>query len=142
MLRIDNGSTGPSATALELVVEPGKPPLRVDPAAGTATGLDADELDGKDGSAFFSGETYTARRDQAGPGGGQEKFLGVSCDPGDKVLGGGGGLSPGLFVQADEGTVTFSRPGSLGSWNVSVQDNGPANNVFVEALCADFPPLR
>jgi hypothetical protein len=142
MLRIDNGSTGPSATALELMVEPGKPPMRVDPAAGTATGLDADELDGKDGSAFFSGKTYTARRDQAGPGGGQEQFLGGSCDPGDKVLGGGGGVSPNPFVQADDGTVTFSRPGSLGSWNVSVQDNGSASNVFVEALCADFPPLR
>ncbi len=139
MLRIDNNGTG---SALQLLVEPGKAPLTVNAEAGTAKNLSADELDGKDGSAFFSGKTYTARRDEAGPGGGQDKFTTVSCDPGDKVLGGGGGVSPDIFFPTDDGNVTFSRPGSLGSWNMSVQDNGSSSNVCVEAICADFPPLR
>jgi hypothetical protein len=49
-LQIDNNSAEASATALNLQVEPGKAPLTVDPAAGKATYLDADELDGRDAS--------------------------------------------------------------------------------------------
>ena len=49
-LQIDNNSTNASATALNLQVEPGKPPLTVDSAAGKATNLDADRLDGRDSS--------------------------------------------------------------------------------------------
>lgn len=162
MLKIVNDSKGPNATALDLQVDPKKPPLKVSsftkveklnadlldgqsadqfvPLGGTA--FNSDNLDGKDSTSFFSGKTYTARRDEAGPGGGQDKFMTVSCDPGDKVLGGGGGVSPDIFFPTDDGSVTFSRPGSLGSWNVSLQDNGSSSNVFVEAICADFPPLR
>ena len=46
-LLIDNNSTSASATALDLRVEPGKAPMRVNPEAGTATNLSADEPDGK-----------------------------------------------------------------------------------------------
>jgi hypothetical protein len=46
-LLIDNNSTNASATALDLRVEPGKAPMRVNPEAGTPTNLSADELDGK-----------------------------------------------------------------------------------------------
>jgi hypothetical protein len=45
-LQIDNNSADPSATALDLRVEPGKAPLTVDSTAGKATNLNADELDG------------------------------------------------------------------------------------------------
>jgi hypothetical protein len=45
-LLIDNNSANASATALDLRVEPGKAPMRVNPEAGTATDLSADELDG------------------------------------------------------------------------------------------------
>ena len=46
-LLIVNNATNASATALELRVEPGKAPMKVNPEAGTATDLSADELDGK-----------------------------------------------------------------------------------------------
>ena len=53
MLVVDNGSTGPRATALTLQTERDKPPLKVNAAAGTATNLSADELDGKDSNQIL-----------------------------------------------------------------------------------------
>jgi quercetin dioxygenase-like cupin family protein len=78
LLRIDNNSTGASATALELQGESGKPPMRVNSttevqhlnvdqvdskSAGDFLGDDetatnASNLDGKDSTAFFSGKIY------------------------------------------------------------------------------------
>src|SRR5215217_5617413 len=51
-----NSGTG---AALNLVVQPGEPPLTVNPEAGTATNLSADKLDGLD-SADFLGATAKA----------------------------------------------------------------------------------
>jgi hypothetical protein len=50
VLTIDNNGTGP---ALNLQVEPTRPPLTVKAGAGTATNLSADRLDGLDSSAFI-----------------------------------------------------------------------------------------
>ena len=47
-------------SALGLQVDAGKAPLKVNPEAGTATGLSADEIDGKDSSAFL-GKTEKAQ---------------------------------------------------------------------------------
>lgn len=150
LLRIDNNSTGASATALELQVETGKPPMRVN-STTEVQGLNVDSLDGKNSSdfvldteakQFFSGDTYTVRRDEAGPGGGQGRFMVVHCDFGDKVLGGGGGVVLTPSTPADTGTVTFSRPDGVAEWDAFIQDNGFPSPVFVEAVCADFPPLR
>jgi hypothetical protein len=52
-LTLVNQSTDAAATALNLNVASGKAPLRVNAAAGTATNLSADKLDGKDSSAFY-----------------------------------------------------------------------------------------
>jgi hypothetical protein len=53
-LTLVNQSTDAAATALNLNVASGKAPLRVNAAAGTATNLSADELDGKDSSEFYA----------------------------------------------------------------------------------------
>ena len=56
MLTIENnspGAKGAPAPALSLDVEAGNPPLNVNPEAGTAKGLSADELDGLDQGAFL-----------------------------------------------------------------------------------------
>ena len=50
-LVIDNNSTGTAATALNLQVEPGKSPMKVNSTTKVAN-LNADRLDGKDSSAF------------------------------------------------------------------------------------------
>jgi len=79
LLRIDNNSSGASATALDLQMGPGKPPMRVN-STTEVQGLNVDSLDGKNSSdfvlgtqtdQFFAGDTYAVRRDEAGPGGGQ-----------------------------------------------------------------------
>ncbi|HET7269965.1 MAG TPA: hypothetical protein VFI90_02650, partial [Rubrobacter sp.] len=51
LLRIDNNSGGLSATALDLQVEPGAPPMKVNSDAQVAN-LNSDELDGKDSTDF------------------------------------------------------------------------------------------
>ena len=53
-LTLVNQGTDAAATALNLNVASGKAPLRVNAAAGTATTLSADELDGKDSSDFYA----------------------------------------------------------------------------------------
>jgi len=49
VLKVDNNGTGP---ALSLEASTGKAPIAVNWAAGTATGLSADELDGRDSAAY------------------------------------------------------------------------------------------
>jgi hypothetical protein len=51
MLRVDNNSAGTNATALDLQVEPGHAPMRVNSSTQVAN-LNADQLDGKHSSAF------------------------------------------------------------------------------------------
>ncbi|HET7270018.1 MAG TPA: hypothetical protein VFI90_02920 [Rubrobacter sp.] len=52
MLKVDNNSTGTSATALDLQVEPGKAPMKVNSQTKVAN-LNADRLDGKDSGEFL-----------------------------------------------------------------------------------------
>jgi hypothetical protein len=53
MLRVDNSSTRVGATALDLRVEPGKAPMKVNSGARVAN-LNADRVDGKEASAFYA----------------------------------------------------------------------------------------
>ncbi len=67
-LTLVNQSTDAAATALNISVASGKAPLKVNAAAGTATNLSADELDGKDSSAFLAANAKAqdaAHADQA-----------------------------------------------------------------------------
>jgi hypothetical protein len=136
LLKVQNLSSGNDAAALELRVEAGKTPMRVSGGAGKATGLNADAVDGKNTSAFFSGKTYDVEDGRVGPGGGQVVFRSVSCDEGDALLGGAGGAS------VSDGDDLRSSGLSEDTWFVFVQDNNSPSGVVAEALCADFPPLR
>lgn len=82
ILKLDNNGTGP---AMDLQVELGKVPLTVNSTAGTATDLSADELDGKDSTAFFSGKTYLVRDQRTGLGGGHPESRRVHCDEGAMI---------------------------------------------------------
>jgi hypothetical protein len=56
---IDNNSTGTGATALDLQVEAGKAPMKVN--SGTkVTNLNADKIDGKDSTAFVGPTNFDA----------------------------------------------------------------------------------
>jgi len=52
LLKIENSDTGTSATALDLRVEPGQAPMKVD-SSTKVVGLNVDEVDGQSASAFL-----------------------------------------------------------------------------------------
>ncbi len=54
-LQIDNNSTASGSTALDLQVEKGKPPLKVNSTTNVA-GLNADTLDGNDSKYFLTSQ--------------------------------------------------------------------------------------
>ena len=89
MLRVDNNGTGP---ALSLEAGAGRPPVVVNAAAGTATNLDADKLDGQDSSAFLPAEIYEKSASQTiSPG--SSSGTTTSCDPGDVAVSGSYAIS-------------------------------------------------
>ena len=55
LLRLVNRGTAPGATALDIGVPKGKPPLTTNEGSGTATNLSADKLDRRDSTEFFPG---------------------------------------------------------------------------------------
>jgi hypothetical protein len=164
-LTIDNNSTGTGATALDLQVESGKAPIKVNSQAKVAN-LNADKLDGKDSTQFLGAsdkavnadkldgvdsfdflqenerdellpnDTYVKQVSRLGPGGGGTAIASVDCDSGDKLLGGGGqALSP----TEDDTTASVPFINAQG-WDYQIQDNGSASFVDVLVVCADFPP--
>ena len=157
LLRLDNDSKGANATALDLRVNPAKPPMRVDSFAKVeklnadlldgqsadqfvslgGKAFDSGNLDGKDSTAYFSGKNYGVFQVAGGGGGGSSKTLEVNCDPGDTVLSGGGGSLD------SEDHLSKSIPITQATgWQAMIRDNNISNSVFVSAVCADFPPLR
>jgi hypothetical protein len=62
MLLVDNNNAGPRATALELRVEPGKAPMKVN-SAERVNSLNADRLDGQDSTAFLATDGKAADSD-------------------------------------------------------------------------------
>jgi len=72
-----NSGTG---AALNLVVQPGEPPLTVNPEAGKATNLDADTVDGKDSTAFVSATNGKAPDSELLDGIDSTKFAQVDAD--------------------------------------------------------------
>lgn len=152
-LRVTNGSEGQSATALDLRVKPGKPPMVVN-SSTEVQGLNVDQvdsksagdflgenetafnsgnLDGKDSTSFFSGKTYKTIGSAVSVATGNTGFAKAQCDPGDAALGGGYN-----FGFSNSATV-FSAGTSGGTYSVGFA--GPRIGL-AEVTCADFPPLR
>lgn len=133
LLRINNNGSGP---ALDLRVEEGEAPMNVN-STTRVNGLNADQLDGKDSTAFVPTETYTVQELRAGEGGGQIWNTFANCDRGDTLLGGG-------FDTSVDDNVISSTPivYDVSGWSVGVKDNGLSTVTIAKALCADLPPLR
>ena len=131
IVRFVNNGTGP---AMNLQVQSDRPPLTVNSAAGTATNLSADELDGNDSTAFFPSKTYAKSTTSEG----QEivigrRFLATYCDSGDKIISGG-------HYEMDAGTTLYgSTPDWFHQgWQVEWINDGTADSMTVTAYCADF----
>jgi hypothetical protein len=156
-LQIVNNSTNAAATALDLRVATGKPPLKVNsttkvanlnadqlddkdssaflPANGKAA--DADKLDGNDSSAFLKSRTYIR-------GGASEQepivkddmdVYHAQCDAGDLALSGGIANLNGTDTDV---TVLNSFPdfGQSG-WTVAIRNTGPPEPASAVVVCAD-----
>lgn len=140
LLSIDNDGTG---SALRLQVEPERPPLTVNPEAGKAVNLNADELDGQNSRAFFTGATYRNTRTAFGvlaPGTNQSY---VQCDgPEDSALGGGySGLAEGTHIT--ESSPYVAPEANVEGWEFRWLDNNATSDEWVmEVVCADFPPMH
>ncbi len=136
-LQVDNNSANANATALELQVESGKAPMKVNSQVKVAL-LNADKLDGQDAGAFMTARTYVVDKDIPLPGGGSVSET-VSCDAGDVALGGG-------HLNAAQATHVEASGPSLDprAWQIVARNGSTnANNALVATVrCADLPPLR
>jgi hypothetical protein len=99
-----NSGTGP---AFSMRVQPGNPPIIANPEAGTATNLSADQVDGKDSSAFVSATNGKAPDSELLDGKDSTEFLGASAKAADsdKL----DGKDSTEFAAASIGTVYTDR---------------------------------
>lgn len=135
MLRVDNNSAGANATALNLRVEPGRAPMKVNSSTQIAN-LNADMIDSKDSSAFMASSTYMLGQGQERPGlqlGDGTKVLRQSCLPGDRLLSGGP-----ASVNANSDLLD-SFASDVSSWQARINDSAVpgGDNFTVVVLCAD-----
>jgi hypothetical protein len=111
MLRIVNNDVGASATALDLQVAAGKPPLRVNSPTKVAN-LTADMLDGRDSTDFVQG-----------PG---------EADHGESAMPPGSSLTNFFNTQDPNLGISYSCPSTLSqNGTLRIQNNGSAEvNLF------------
>ncbi len=135
-LQIDNNSTDAAATALDLQVEPGKAPMKVNSATQVAN-LNADKLDGQDASAFMAASTYRVDK----PITLDIVFsTAVSCDPADLALS-GAWAGKDATTEITTATPSIANPG--GSVIFLIESNSTKlEEMTLMAVCADLPPLR
>lgn len=158
MLRVDNNGAG---TALDLRVEPGQAPMKVNSDAqvrnlnadeldGKTAGdfyfynekvQDSEQLDGKDSTDFLPSSIYSRQVSRTGNVG-TTNFLIASCDPGDLAL------SAGYVTTEDTTTDTiysFTRGdaavgGTQNSWDFRWYDRAPATYYLLTVYCANTTP--
>jgi hypothetical protein len=131
-LQIENDSANASATALDLRVRPGRPPMKVNSSV-EVHGLNVDSLDGKNSSDFLPSRTYEKDGALVTLGANETGFATADCDAGDVALSGG------YVVGFGASSTVFSVNTSDGRSSVGFK--GP-RAVIASVTCADFPPLR
>ena len=132
MLRVDNDNAGTNATALNLLVEPGHTPMKVN-STTKVNSLNTDLLDGHDSSQFIKTFTYRSESD-VGTGtllGDGTFTMAASCNSGDVMLSGG----PANVAPTTD--IVESYPSGLNSWTARVDKNGVDDRYNVVVLCAD-----
>jgi hypothetical protein len=133
MLRVDNNNTGTGATALNLQVEAGHAPMKIN-STTKVDGLNADQLDGRNASEFVtSNNTYTVGSGQEQLGtllGDGTRVISQHCNSGDRLLSGGpASVDPGS-------KVLNSYPSDAITW--TARTNPAAGDTWtVVVLCAD-----
>jgi hypothetical protein len=163
-LRVTNPNAGTNDTALDLRVQAGEAPMKVDSAtrvanlnaatagradsaarADTATSAqnaanaqNADKLDGVDSAALIRWASIYERslETTAGAGPDESAVASVGCDHGDTILSGG-------FTNMDNGTHligSWTGRGTGGSHFVEWRNNATVDTVEIIVKCADTTP--
>jgi len=146
-LQIDNNSTGAGATALDLQVEAGKAPMKVNSDAQVAN-LNSDKLDGKSASEIgvngLSVVTATTPSNSNSP-----KSVSVGCPEGKVIVGvnhqidgGSSGVSPNMEadIALDDEFVAFGAGDPQAMVSAFEEEPTSANwSVTVQAMCATAP---
>jgi hypothetical protein len=133
MLRVDNNSTGAGATALELRVEEGKAPMKVNSATRVAL-LNADKVDGKDATAFYAAGSKVADSSHADQA--DSATSAQNAANADKLDGkdsaqffqGAGQTVDGRATMSSDSTAPVTNIPSFGSISVVRQFAAPGND--------------
>lgn len=145
LLRITNNSTEPSATALRLQVERGRPPLEVDSATRVAN-LNADKVDGRD-SSDIGINGYEQVGVQSTFDSTAHKSVHARCPEGKLAIGGGAQVFPSLSDSRRNTApivLRYSTPNTLDhrSWTViadEIEAYGFSWWVAATVICATAP---
>ncbi len=134
-LQIDNNSANASATALDLQVEPGKAPMKVN-SDGQVANLNADKLDGQEASAFMPARTYRVDKPITVD---VVVSTAVLCDPGDLAI-------SSAWANKDATTEIVTAAPSIanpGAMIFLVNSDSPLlDDMTLMAVCADLSPGR
>ena len=104
-LQVDNNSTNAAATALDLQVEAGKAPMKVNSGTKVAN-LNADKLDGMDAEQLQGFSTLRVSTTDVNTPAVSNGSGTASCQTGEQAISGGVGLLSGDFAQ-----IFYSEPG-------------------------------
>jgi hypothetical protein len=133
-LRIVNEDAGTNATALDLRVEPGVTPMKVN-SSTQVSNLNADLVDGHSASSFLANSTYRLGQgdERAGVVQSGGKVLTQSCQSGDRLLSGG----PASVNAASHILDSFAS--DTNTWQVRINDSAVSggDEFTVVVLCAD-----
>lgn len=135
MLRVSNNDAGTNATALDLQVEPGHAPMKVN-SSSQVSNLNADLVDRRSASSFVANSTYRLGQGQERAGSelsDHSKVLSQSCLAGDRLLSGG---PASVNVNSD---VLDSFAQDTNTWQARINDSAVSggDSFTVVVLCAD-----
>ena len=160
-LQLINNGTAAAATALNLTVPSGKPPLTVNATAGKATNLNADKVDGLEGASLVQGGGRASQGKEAIPAG-QNRTILITSNPGLQVryecpsnTGGFGYLrlavSPGsepLNVLVDSAGLDrsivdhYAMGGTNGFTGVTIAASASGNHFTIQAQGANVATIE
>jgi hypothetical protein len=141
-LQIDNNSANGAATALNLLVEAGRAPMKVNPKAGTATNLSADKLDGKSADELGVNGLEQVFTDSAFNSDSFKRVT-ASCPAGKVVVGTGYEFADdqqGIQEATNFGVIAVTTGTDLVEVSAAEQAPTSANWVVTAiAICAPAP---
>jgi hypothetical protein len=134
-MQVVNSNAGADDTALNLSVQAGEAPMRVN-STNQVLNLNADLVDGRSASSFVANSTYLLGPGQERVGtvlGDGSKVLSQACLAGDRLLSGG---PASVNVNSD---VLDSFAQNTTTWQARINDSAVAggDSFTVVVLCAD-----